>query len=73
MPASKISTEHRAQRAARTGAAGVPSEWAAVIGQTADFEPERRRRAARLDGPAGHRAERLGRGPGRHVRALHRT
>jgi hypothetical protein len=40
MPASKISTGHRAQRAARTGAAGIPSEWAAVVGQTADFEPE---------------------------------
>jgi hypothetical protein len=40
MSASKISTEHRAQRAARTGAAGVPSEWAAVVGQAADFEPE---------------------------------
>jgi hypothetical protein len=40
MPASKISTEHRAQRAARTGAAGVPSEWAAVVGQAADFEPD---------------------------------
>lgn len=40
MPASKISTEHRAQRAARTGAAGIPSEWAAVVGQAADFEPE---------------------------------
>jgi hypothetical protein len=40
MPAGKISTGHRAQRAARTGAAGVPSEWAAVVGQTADFEPE---------------------------------
>jgi hypothetical protein len=40
MSASKISTEHRAQRAARTGAAGVPSEWAAVVGQAADFEPD---------------------------------
>ena len=40
MRPSRISTGHRAQRAARTGAAGVPSEWAAVIGQTADFEPE---------------------------------
>ena len=40
MPASKISTGHRAQRAARTGAAGVPSEWAAVVGQAADFEPD---------------------------------
>jgi hypothetical protein len=40
MPPSRISTGHRAQRAARTGAAGVPSEWAAVVAQTADFEPE---------------------------------
>jgi hypothetical protein len=40
MPPSRISTGHRAQRAARTGAAGIPSEWAAVVGQTADFEPE---------------------------------
>ena len=40
MPASRISTGHRAQRAARTGAAGIPSEWAAVVGQTADFEPD---------------------------------
>jgi hypothetical protein len=40
MSASKIAPEHRAQRAARTGAAGLPSEWAAVVGQTADFEPE---------------------------------
>jgi hypothetical protein len=40
MPASKISTEHRAKRAARTGAAAVPSEWGAVVAQTADFEPE---------------------------------
>jgi hypothetical protein len=39
MPASKIATGHRAQRAARAGAAGIPSEWAAVVGQTADFEP----------------------------------
>ena len=37
---SRISPEHRAQRAARTGAAGIPSEWAAVVGQAADFEPE---------------------------------
>ena len=40
MPASRISTGHRAQRAARTGAAAIPSEWGAVVGQTADFEPE---------------------------------
>jgi hypothetical protein len=40
MPPSRISTGHRAQRAARTGAAGVPSEWAAVVAHTADFEPE---------------------------------
>jgi hypothetical protein len=40
MPASRISPGHRAQRAARTGAAAIPSEWAAVVGQTADFEPE---------------------------------
>jgi hypothetical protein len=40
MPPSKISTGHRAQRAARTGAPGIPSEWASVVGQTADFEPE---------------------------------
>jgi hypothetical protein len=40
MPPSRISTGHRAQRAARTGAAAVPSEWAAVVAQTADFEPE---------------------------------
>ena len=40
MPASRISPEHRAQRAARTGAAGLPSEWAAVVGQTADLEPD---------------------------------
>jgi hypothetical protein len=40
MPPSRISTGHRAQRAARTGVAGIPSEWAAVIAQTADFEPD---------------------------------
>jgi hypothetical protein len=40
MPPSRISTGHRAQRAARTGAAGVSSEWGAVVGHTADFEPE---------------------------------
>jgi hypothetical protein len=40
MSPSRISTEHRAQRAARTGAAGIPSEWGAVVGGTADFEPE---------------------------------
>jgi hypothetical protein len=40
MPPSRIAPGHRAQRAARTGAAGIPSEWAAVVGQTADFEPE---------------------------------
>ena len=40
MPPSRISTEHRAQRAARTGAAAVPSEWTAIVAQTADFEPE---------------------------------
>jgi hypothetical protein len=40
MPASKISTGHRAQRAARTGGSTVPSEWGPVIAQTADFEPE---------------------------------
>ena len=27
-------------RPARTGAAGIPSEWAAVVGQAADFEPD---------------------------------
>ena len=37
---SKISTGHRAQRAARSGGAAVPSEWAAVVATTADFEPE---------------------------------
>ena len=40
MPASRISTGHRAQRAARTGSSSVPSEWGPVIAQTADFEPE---------------------------------
>ena len=40
MPASRIRTERRAQRAARTGSAAISSEWAAVVGQTADFEPE---------------------------------
>jgi hypothetical protein len=40
MPASKISTGHRAQRAARAGGGAVPSEWAAVVATTADFEPE---------------------------------
>jgi hypothetical protein len=40
MPASKISTGHRAQRAARAGGGTVPSEWAAVVATTADFEPE---------------------------------
>jgi hypothetical protein len=40
MPASKISTGHRAQRAARSGGGTVPSEWAAVVATTADFEPE---------------------------------
>ncbi|HEV2253214.1 MAG TPA: hypothetical protein VGS06_08475, partial [Streptosporangiaceae bacterium] len=40
MPPCKISPGHRAQRAARTGTAGIPSEWAAVVSQTADFEPE---------------------------------
>jgi hypothetical protein len=40
MPASRISTGHRARRAARSGDATVPSEWAPVIAQTADFEPE---------------------------------
>jgi hypothetical protein len=40
MSPSRISTGHRAQRAARAGAAGVPSEWAAIVAQTADFEPE---------------------------------
>jgi hypothetical protein len=40
MPASRISTGHRAQRAARSGDGTVPSEWGPVIAQTADFEPE---------------------------------
>lgn len=40
MPASKISTGHRAQRAARAGGGTVPSEWAPVVATTADFEPE---------------------------------
>jgi hypothetical protein len=40
MPASKISAGHRAQRAARAGGGTVPSEWAAVVATTADFEPE---------------------------------
>jgi hypothetical protein len=40
MAPSKIAPGHRAQRAARTGAAGIPSEWEAVVGQTADFEPD---------------------------------
>lgn len=38
--ASRIGTQHRAQRAARTGTASVPSEWGAVVSGTADFEPE---------------------------------
>ena len=38
--ASRIAPERRARRAARTGAAGIPSEWAAVVGQAADFEPD---------------------------------
>jgi hypothetical protein len=40
MAPSKIAPGHRAQRAARTGAATVPSEWAAVVASAADFEPE---------------------------------
>lgn len=40
MPASKISTGHRAQRAARSGDGNVPSEWGPVVAQAADFEPE---------------------------------
>jgi hypothetical protein len=40
MTASRIGTQHRARRAARTGTTDVPSEWAPVIAGTADFEPE---------------------------------
>jgi hypothetical protein len=40
MPASKISTGHRAQRAARSGDGNVPSQWGPVVAQAADFEPE---------------------------------
>ena len=39
MTTSKIAPERRARRAARSGGT-VPSEWAPVIAQTADFEPE---------------------------------
>jgi hypothetical protein len=39
-PASRIKTEHRAQRAAARSGGTVPSEWGPVIAQTADFEPE---------------------------------
>jgi hypothetical protein len=40
MTVSKIAPDRRARRtAARTGGS-VPSEWAAIITQTADFEPE---------------------------------
>jgi hypothetical protein len=39
MTTSKIAPERRARRAARSGGS-VPSEWAPVIAQTADFEPE---------------------------------
>jgi hypothetical protein len=39
-PASRIKTQHRAQRAAARSGVSVPSEWGPVIAQTADFEPE---------------------------------
>jgi hypothetical protein len=39
MTVSKIAPERRARRAARSSGS-VPSEWAPVIAQTADFEPE---------------------------------
>ena len=39
MTTSKIAPERRARRVARSGGS-VPSEWAPVIAQTADFEPE---------------------------------
>ena len=38
--ASRITTQHRAQRAAARTGGTVPSEWGPVIAQTADFEPE---------------------------------
>ena len=38
--ASRIKTEHRAQRAAARSGGTVPPEWAAVVATTADFEPE---------------------------------
>jgi hypothetical protein len=38
--ASRIKTQHRAQRAAARSGGSVPSEWGPVIAQTADFEPE---------------------------------
>ena len=40
MTTSRIATQHRARRAARSGLGSVPSEWAAVVATTADFEPE---------------------------------
>ena len=39
MTVSKIAPEHRARRAAARSGGTVPSEWAPVIAQTADFEP----------------------------------
>jgi hypothetical protein len=40
MTTSKITPEHRARRAAARSGGTVPSEWAAVVATTADFEPE---------------------------------
>ena len=51
----------RRQRPLRMGAGHRPDRR---------LRARRRRRAARVDEPAGHRAERLGRGPGRLLRPL---
>ena len=40
MTTSRIAPGHRAHRAARSGLGSVPSEWAAVVATTADFEPD---------------------------------
>ncbi len=71
MTVSKIAPERRARRAAARTGGSIPSEWGPVIAQTADFEPEYDGDLLEWMTRQVTGLSRLGRGPGRLLRALH--
>ena len=72
MTVSKIAPERRARRAAARTGGSIPSEWGPVIAQTADFEPEDDGELLEWMTRQVTGLSRLGGGPGRLLRALHR-